>query len=522
MKTKTQSWYYSNMYPGYKARRKEFKDLFGSISVGSRFVVDYSCAYHKDILHQGRIYVTTSSCSFYSYIFGFENKVTIPWSEVVTITKEKTAFIVPNAIQISTADSKYFFASFVDRDSSHMMLTRLWQAVAGNNPLSDEDVDQIIACEYGEGDEADIDQSLNDDEENAAHDNSADDKEQNNNNSSAVSLAQWLRDCEGDVVIDKSFARPMSELFRLLYSNDNFYFNFQKERGTTELDIGDWETGEKGVKEREVSYNMELNNPVGPKKCQVKESQVLRELDKDKMLTVDTVADNSGVPYADSFSVLTHNCLLETGPESSRLIAKAEIKFKKELWGFLKDKIQTNAWAGIKDYYSSLSTALEMYSEEEPQQARLQSKVKQKQSITEASVTSSIFRPWLVATIMIILLLTSVVNTFILYRLSQLPGSPPPLPPLEDTPMPSPLPTDQAGRVRLVTRQAEIHEARTRSLKHRLVTAAQHIANAEASLASIGELLEQWRPFDWLDHDINYCDDGNKICDRSKMENDEL
>ena len=49
-----------------------------------------------------------------------------------------------------------FFASFVDRDSSHMMLTRLWQAVAGDNPLTDEDVDQIIACEYGEGDEADI------------------------------------------------------------------------------------------------------------------------------------------------------------------------------------------------------------------------------------------------------------------------------------------------------------------------------------------------------------------------------
>ena len=512
------------MYPGYKARRKEFKDLFGSISPGSRFVVDYSCAYHKDILHQGRIYVTTTSCSFYSYIFGFENKVTIPWSEVVTVTKEKTAIFIPNAIQISTADSKFFFASFVDRDSSHMMLTRLWQAVAGDNPLSDEDVDQIIACEYGEGDEADIDNSLNDDEDIAAHDISVSDKEQNNNNSNskAVSLAQWLRDCDGDVVTDKTFARSKAELFRLVYSNDNFYFNFQKERGTTELDIGDWEEGEAGVKEREVSYNMELNNPVGPKKCQVKESQVLRDVDGDKMLTVDTVADNSGVPYADSFSVLTHNCLLDTGPDSSRLIAKVEIKFKKELWGFLKDKIQTNAWAGIKDYYSSLSNALEMYSEAEPQQARLQTKIRTRQSVTDTSGTSSVFRPWLVATIMIILMVTSLINTFILYRLSELSGTPPPLPPIEHTPLPPDLPTDQEGWVRLVTRQAEIHEARTRILKHRLMTAAQHIANAEASLASIGELLDQWKPFDWLDQDMNYCDDGNKICDKSKMKNDEL
>ena len=510
------------MYPGYKARRKEFKELFGSIPLGSRFVVDYSCAYHKDILHQGRIYVTTSSCSFYSYIFGFENKVTIPWSEVVTITKEKTAIFIPNAIQISTADSKFFFASFVDRDSSHMMLTRLWQAVAANNPLSEEDVDQIIACEYGEGDEADIDPSLHDDEDTGATDINVTDKEQNNNNSGAVSVAQWLRDSDGDVVIDKSFSRPKSELFRLLYSNDNFYFNFQKERGTTELDIGDWEAGEKGVKEREVNYNMELNNPVGPKKCQVKESQVLRERDGDKMLNVDTVADNSGVPYADSFSVLTHNCLLETGPDSSRLIAKAEIKFKKELWGFLKDKIETNAWAGIKDYYSSLSSALELYSEAEPQQATPQTRVKPRQTATDTS-SSSLFRPWLVVTIMTILLVTSVVNTFILYRLSQLPGPPPPLPPLEDiTPLPSSLPTDQAGWVRLVTRQAEIHAARTRSLRHRLVTTGQHLASAEASLASIGELLEQWKPFDWLDQDTDYCDDGNRICDKSKMENNEL
>ena len=48
---------------------------------------------------------------------------------------------------------------------------------------------------------------------------------------------------------------------------------------------------------------MELNNPVGPKKCQVKETQVLKEFSggTSKIFCVDTVADNSGVPYADSF-----------------------------------------------------------------------------------------------------------------------------------------------------------------------------------------------------------------------------
>ena len=151
------------MYPGYKARKKEFKELFGS-GQNFKFVVDYSCAYHKDILHQGRIYVTTEYCCFYSYIFGWENKLILPWAEVIAITKEKTAIFIPNAIQVKTVSNKYFFASFVDRDSSHMMLVRLWQAVTNGKMLSEEEVDQIASwtlevdlgsyssfCCYGQG-----------------------------------------------------------------------------------------------------------------------------------------------------------------------------------------------------------------------------------------------------------------------------------------------------------------------------------------------------------------------------------
>ena len=116
-------------------------------------------------------------------------------------------------------------------------------------------------------------------------------------------------------------------------------------------------------------------------------------------------------------SVLTHNCLVEDGPSSSRLIAKAEIKFKKELWGFLKDKIETNAWSGIKNYYSSLSSSLVVYSESEPQQASLQPKQKTK-SESSTQRGKSMFQPWLISTVMIVLMMTAVLNTIILYRLS--------------------------------------------------------------------------------------------------------
>ena len=50
--------------------------------------------------------------------------MTIRWREVTAMTKEKTALVIPNAIQICTKAEKYFFTSFATRDKTHMMLFR--------------------------------------------------------------------------------------------------------------------------------------------------------------------------------------------------------------------------------------------------------------------------------------------------------------------------------------------------------------------------------------------------------------
>lgn len=43
------------------------------------------------------------------------------------MTKEKTALVIPNAIQICTHTEKHFFTSFGARDKAHLMLFRVWQ-----------------------------------------------------------------------------------------------------------------------------------------------------------------------------------------------------------------------------------------------------------------------------------------------------------------------------------------------------------------------------------------------------------
>jgi len=532
---RNKSWYYSSMYPSYKTRRKEFRSLFPAVGTDSRFVVDYSCAYHKDILHQGRMFVTTNFCCFYSYIFGWENKVVVEWKDVTSITKEKTAIFIPNAVQITTKDNKYFFASFVERDSSHMMLFRLWQATLANQLLSDEDIDQIIACEYGEGEE---------DEEGDSECPDTGDEVDGSDPTPVITptitpsvqpvLDNWLSTCEGSTVCDKTFPRPLEQLYRLLYSNDNFYFNFQKERGTTELEIGDWELDDSGRKVREVSYNMALNNPVGPKKCQVKETQTLsKDNIENKIYCIETTADNSGVPYADSFSVVTHSCLVDTGNNTARLVARAEIRFKKDLWGFLKDKIETNAWSGIKSYYSSLSDALECYSETAPQQASMQAR---QARIARKSVMKNrrdwptmstlawniITQPLLLYLVMLFLLVTSVINTMVLYRLANMSTSIPP-PPVPSPPPLQSLPTDQAGWLALLTKQTQLHSVRSSHMRQQLLAATEHIARAEEALEMLRVGLDTWQPYGWVDVDESCVNkDGKLICDQNVEEDDKV
>lgn len=47
--------------------------------------------------------------------------------EVASMTKERTARVIPNAIQICTDSEKYFFTSFGARDKTYLMLFRVWQ-----------------------------------------------------------------------------------------------------------------------------------------------------------------------------------------------------------------------------------------------------------------------------------------------------------------------------------------------------------------------------------------------------------
>ncbi|XP_023170672.2 protein Aster-B isoform X3 [Drosophila hydei] len=148
-RAKKKSWY-NVIYPNYKSRAEDFKKLFKEVPNDERLIVDYSCALQRDILVQGRLYVSQNYVCFHANIFSWETYVSIKWKDVTAITKEKTALVIPNAITISTAKEKFFFATFASRDKSYLMLFRVWQNTLLNKQFSPQEIWRYVHNSYGE------------------------------------------------------------------------------------------------------------------------------------------------------------------------------------------------------------------------------------------------------------------------------------------------------------------------------------------------------------------------------------
>nr|XP_056714143.1 protein Aster-C [Euleptes europaea] len=133
----------------YKYRNEEFKRQFSHLPDLERLVVDYACALQKDILLQGRLYISENWLCFYSNIFRWETMISIALKDITFMTKEKTARLIPNAIQVATEGEKYFFTSFSSRDRSYLNLFRLWQNALLDKKLTKQEFWHLVQESYG-------------------------------------------------------------------------------------------------------------------------------------------------------------------------------------------------------------------------------------------------------------------------------------------------------------------------------------------------------------------------------------
>ncbi|KAF8944596.1 hypothetical protein BGZ47_004030 [Haplosporangium gracile] len=110
-------------------RFSDFHSIFRSVPDEEKLIEDYGCALQKEILVQGRLYISENHVCFNANIFGWVTNLVIAFSEITAIEKRLTAFVIPNAISIvTTTNTKgHFFASFLSRDAAHDLLMAAWR-----------------------------------------------------------------------------------------------------------------------------------------------------------------------------------------------------------------------------------------------------------------------------------------------------------------------------------------------------------------------------------------------------------
>lgn len=344
------------------------------------------------------------------------------------MTKEKTALVIPNAVQICTDSEKLFFTSFAARDKTHMMLFRLWQNALLDSPATQTEIWSWVQSVYGvhtnryteyNGDESNdggssydglditgsgpslprhrLYSNIEEEEESKlvgnltsfTHDrpeealvtvvpgNDQSDLSDGSRRSSShpprpltnpaivstdiLTYEVWRQSKEAREIVSKNFAINIDELFTLLFTNSKFFYDFQAERKTFDIVQCPWKHSDKSEdKFREVSYTLNLNHSIGPKTSRATEVQTMRSNSvPGHIYNVDVETTNADIPYADTFYVATHFCVVKVNDEESLLTVLCDIKYKKAPWGLVKSFIEKNCWAGIEEHYEALTAGLE-------------------------------------------------------------------------------------------------------------------------------------------------------------------
>ncbi|XP_068562635.1 GRAM domain-containing protein 2B-like isoform X3 [Cebidichthys violaceus] len=103
----------------------QYHKLFKEVRKDELLKQSYTCALQRDILYQGKMYVSDNWICFHSKVFGRDTKISIPVVSVTFIKKTKTALLVPNALVIETISDQHVFVSFLSRNSTYKLLNSI-------------------------------------------------------------------------------------------------------------------------------------------------------------------------------------------------------------------------------------------------------------------------------------------------------------------------------------------------------------------------------------------------------------
>ncbi|XP_072310522.1 GRAM domain-containing protein 2B-like isoform X2 [Eucyclogobius newberryi] len=114
----------------------QYHKLFKEVSKDELLKQSYTCALQREILYQGKMFVSENWICFHSKVFGRDTKIVIPVISVTFFKKTKTALLVPNALVIETANEQHVFVSFLSRNTTFKLLKSICNHLEVDNVCS--------------------------------------------------------------------------------------------------------------------------------------------------------------------------------------------------------------------------------------------------------------------------------------------------------------------------------------------------------------------------------------------------
>lgn len=284
------------------------------------------------------MYLFLHHICFYSNIFGYETKRTIPLQEVTDVRKAKTAAIFPNAIEIIADTKRHFFGSFLSRDEAYRIIVDAWEQHVSDARLllerqetksaSSSEENGYVLLEGAKECKQDEDSSPPDRSVNgrAVSSSSADGGGSNVNISKRFSKVEengvedniiglspfnlgQIDDAPNvpesyTMITESKFQVSVEVLFKFLLSDGalDFLDDYHKKCGDKEFKCSKWHSDEQGGLVRDVSFLHPIKIYLGAKYGTCQEVQKLRVY-KNRHIVIQTSQSISDAPYGDHFTV---------------------------------------------------------------------------------------------------------------------------------------------------------------------------------------------------------------------------
>ncbi|KAI0640226.1 hypothetical protein C8Q77DRAFT_1046039 [Trametes polyzona] len=339
-------------------RNQDFHELFPTVPEGDYLIEDYGCALQREILIQGRLYISENHVCFHANIFGWITDLSIPMSEVISLEKRMTAFVIPNAIQLSTRTAKYTFTSFLSRDTTFDVLYNVWRlARPENSSVGSLGISPRGSLENG------------DSEENSDGSQPMNGKVAGNGGApKAVKQKQKVTYCDcgkagqhySETAMEATFPGTPEKIYNLMFTSGFIKDFMRDDQKLIDIQISDWmPTDDPKLLARNMTYIKPLNASIGPKqtKCELRDETVF--CDFDKFVCMLTTTRTPEVPSGGVFSVKTRTCITWASNVTTRVLVTTQVEWTGR--SFIKGIIEKSAIDGQKQYHIELEKSMRHY-----------------------------------------------------------------------------------------------------------------------------------------------------------------